>query len=191
MQCLGHLFFGRHAVASRRGESPRHNFLYCAGKFSGGELWLLDAGAVSKEGSRQHRPQPFTWQDDSNPEGLPGFKISAKERTLGSGPQRTSVGAYTVCIRLASHWLALLCVLVSARTTPSAQLRSVCGVKSGLGVLSLLWPRRCCCAAARRETGQSRRGSESDSRFAPTLASCWSVAMLRWSSLSSQSPRTL
>ena len=51
---------------------------------------------MSKEGSRQHRPQPFTWQDDSNPEGLPGFKISAKERTLGSGPQRTSVGAYSV-----------------------------------------------------------------------------------------------
>ena len=34
------------------------------------------------EGSRQHRPQPFTWQNESNPEGLPGFKIPVKERLV-------------------------------------------------------------------------------------------------------------
>ena len=66
----------------------------------------------------------------------------------------------TVRARLASHWLALPCVLVSDRTTPSAQLKSV-------------WPRRCCCAAARVETGRSRRVSECDSRMWPLRIPCF------------------
>ena len=71
---------------NRRGT---HNFLYCAG----GELWLQDAGAVSKEGSGQHRPQPFTWQDESNPDGLPGFKIPVKERLVKFDAKGATFGA--------------------------------------------------------------------------------------------------
>ena len=77
---------------NRRGT---HNFLYCAGKFSGGELRLQDAEAVSKGGSRQPRPQPFTWQDESNPEGLPGYKVSAKDRLVKFDAKGRAMVAYS------------------------------------------------------------------------------------------------
>ena len=87
---------------NRRGT---HNFLCCAGKFSGGELWVESAEAVET----QHRSAPCPWHEEPHP---PGYTIPVKggalikfdarvqrgvlphtgERTSGSGILRLLAG---------------------------------------------------------------------------------------------------
>ena len=57
---------------NRRGT---HNFLCCAGRFSGGELGVEDAEAVKT----QHRSAPCPWHEEPHP---PGYKIPVKGGAL-------------------------------------------------------------------------------------------------------------
>ena len=57
-----------------------YNFLYCSGKYKGGEVWIESASALAADCPRQ--AEPSVWKDEEHPEGLPGFKVSAKNTVL-------------------------------------------------------------------------------------------------------------